>query len=306
MYAANSMTWARVAESNLRILKAAKPLVALDNTAGEIMRPLRAYGDFSASTLEQLSRLPAESDAAARLIGALAFADKELSEIPAVAQMMIPLASEEPGRTEPTRIGRLNLLVVEREELVASTGSGGVLVLDGGDVISLAARAARRVRSISELIVSCNKASSLVGNVPVFKYTDAIVSGMCDVSWLVPRTERQLGDFVEILYYALYEGAGSDHLRYVGPGLLAHEECSFVWSLKHLRNKWLRHDVDHGTERDIAQSRSKLREALAHFGLDHIPTKRAEFRQLHGSIVAEAIDFLEHLLERLQDQTRET
>lgn len=299
-YAHSSMTWAMVAESNLRMLEAVKPPVALSRTASGIMRPLTAYSAFSASILERLSRVPAESDAAAGLARALRRADSELREMPAVARAMVPLATEEPGPSEPRRIGRLNLLVVEREELTAVAGSGGVLILDGGDVVTLAGQLARKARSISSLIVSCNEASSMTGRGPVFKYTDVCVAVMCDLSWLVPRTRNQLGDFVDALFFALYEGAGSDHLRFIETGPLARDECDFVWSLKHLRNKWLRHDPNHGSEKSVAQSKVELSEALAHFGLDHIPTKRAEFRQLHESIVIEAVDFLERLLERLQ------
>ena len=301
-YASSSMTWAKVAESNLKMLSSAKPLVALNHTTNGIMRPLSAYSAFSASTMERLSRLPAESDAAASLVGALSHADKELSEMPAVARAMVPLATEESGGSEPRRIGRLNLLVVEREELAASAGSGGVLVLDGGDVVTLAAQMARKARAISRLIVSCNEASSLTGSGPVFKYTDACVSVMCDMSWLIPRTKNQFADFVDALYFALYEGAGSDHLRYIERGLVTVDECSFIWSLKHLRNKWLRHDPSHGTESGIARSKSQLREALTYFRLDHVPTTRAEFRLLHSSLVAEAVDFLQCLLAGLQSR----
>jgi len=183
--------------------------------------------------------------------------------------------------------------------MLAQAESGNNLMVKGPPVPALGAEASRKARELSQLVVNCNEARTLAGKSPIFQYTDSSVAALCEMPWSIPRAKGQLGEFVDHLYFVLYEGAGWDELRFIGDELLSDEECGFIWDLKHLRNKWLRHDPNHGDSSSITKSKSLLKEALLHFGFDHIPTEAPEFRQLHSALLDGATGFLSRLLIKL-------
>ena len=107
-----------------------------------------------------------------------------------------------------------------------------------------------------------------------------------------------------MMYFVLYEGAGGTSLRYRGSDLLTDSECEFIWRLKHLRNKWLLHDIEHRSQRDYRTSLARRTDALEFFGLSHVPATPVDFRTLHRAILDEAERFLQLLLCRLQKPVR--
>jgi hypothetical protein len=94
-----------------------------------------------------------------------------------------------------------------------------------------------------------------------------------------------------------YEGAGKDKLRFLKDhgGPLALEECDVIWSIKTLRNKWLRHDADHGKESDIDKSWKSLDECFRQLGISGFPRSAADYRLLHRTLLAEMTAFLQRL-----------
>ena len=100
-----------------------------------------------------------------------------------------------------------------------------------------------------------------------------MLEAFVNLPWLIPYDEKSFGKFVDGLYFIAYEGAGKDKLRFLKDygGPLTPEECDVIWSIKTLRNKWLRHDVDHGKESDIDKSWKSLDECFLQLGLSGFP-----------------------------------
>jgi hypothetical protein len=146
------------------------------------------------------------------------------------------------------------------------------------------------VQSIQGLLITCNRAKKINGKDAIFKYTDKFVEAIVTLSRINSGDEHNLGDLVDALYLLIYEGAGKDKLRFLCDfgGPLKSQDCEFVWNLKILRNKWLRHDIEHGNEKSIKRSWKELKKALDFFGLDELPTDRDEFKYLHLNIIYNA------------------
>lgn len=72
-----------------------------------------------------------------------------------------------------------------------------------------------------------------------------------------------------------------------------------IWAIKTFRNKWYRHDPDHGDATSIKKSYRTLRETLQRFGFAHLPGNAGDYRRFHLLLVNELIRFLEKLRDGL-------
>lgn len=70
--------------------------------------------------------------------------------------------------------------------------------------------------------------------------------------------------------------------------------------LKFLRNKWLRHDSDHGKESAIRKTWRDLGETLKAFGFESLPENSYEFNRLHENLIKDLLEFLELLLTKIK------
>jgi len=197
------------------------------------------------------------------------------------------------GSPEPQRklllpeIQREQLLGVETEEEVDAWREESV----GPPAVSAAAR--RVLRRLRE----CNMQARMRSDEDIFKPTNQLLAAFIDLPWLLARDEKSLGDVVDSLYFLLYEAAGKDKLRFRadGGGPLADQECGVVWTIKHLRNSWLRHDIEHGAKGKTRRQYSVLADDLAGLGFERLPSAPGEFQRLHLSLLRQVEEFLEAL-----------
>lgn len=78
---------------------------------------------------------------------------------------------------------------------------------------------------------------------------------------------------------------------------LGDEECRVIWALKHLRNRFLRHDPEHGAPTDIRKAWVELREDFVWLGVPQIPPQtRVEYQHIHQRLLDELEQFLSRLL----------
>ena len=123
-----------------------------------------------------------------------------------------------------------------------------------------------------------------------------------DLPWLSSTDRARFADVVDCLYFIFYEGAGKDNLRFLDKhgGPLTDGDCDLIWCIKHLRNKWSRHDADHGKEKDIQKSWAELAAKFRWLGLAEHPTDARHFQQLHYQLLVLAEDFLACILSKLK------
>ena len=137
--------------------------------------------------------------------------------------------------------------------------------------------------------------------VEIFKPTTRLMTVFSDLPWLSATDRLRFGDVLDCLYFIFYEGAGKDNLRFLDKhgGPLSDADCDLIWCVKHLRNKWSRHDADHGKEKEIQKSWAELAAKFRWLGLAEHPTDTRHFQELHYKLLELAEDFLVRILNKL-------
>jgi hypothetical protein len=263
-----------------------------------LLAPSAAWTTFVRDTEERIEASASEEEQAA-LRGSLLLADDQLLQstgaLEAVLQTPADGDSDDPAYS-------LNVLDVQRDELLTHASSSISLALPELQATSPSAGLARRAIQLASLIVACNESGELHGGDEIFKPTTRMLRTYTTLPWIIVTNEFTLGDFVDCLYWALYEAAGGDSLRFIATGLVSPDDCGAIWHIKDLRNKWLRHDPDHGSESKRKAKWRDLRSTLTDLGLSRLPSTTEEYGLLQRRILAEAMEFLGRLKAAIESQ----
>lgn len=258
-----------------------------------------AYTAFVRHTTECLAADPTP-DIAARLRGSLNLAEQQLLDIADTVSGFIEVPDDE-EKPDDKRV--LNAPFTQQDELLAYDAVEDETDTEAMTIVSLAARTVRRARRVLELVTQCNEAGKTSAyGVEIFKPTTRSMVVFNDLPWLSPTDRSSFADVVDCLYIIFYEGAGKDHLRFLNEygGPLTNADCDLIWCVKHLRNKWSRHDADHGKEKDIQKSWAELAAKFRWLGLAEYPTEARHFQQLHYQLLVSAEKFLARILSKLK------
>lgn len=288
----SAMIWNTNVSTIIQKLSAESLFLSHPLLTEQLMKPYRYWDDFLQATIKNLSQVDTGriSDA---LKGSLIIAQKQIVSSTSQLEAII----EEPeDQDEAYSEVSLNILELQRDELLASstvlTNANYKLLL----ALSPTARFAKQARGVLALVVKCNNQAKLQGKEEIFKPTTKLLESYNNLPWIGVRDEESFGNFVDCLYFMLYEAAGKDHLRFLTEGYLGDGDCTIVWVIKHLRNKYLRHDPDHGKLSDIRKSWQDLSAKLALLGLSHLPASINDYQYLQQRLLQEAERFLKKLL----------
>lgn len=263
-----------------------------------LFRPAEYFTGYARGLTERLSQAESENVRTA-LRGALELAEKQFSDAVSQAESLIQSDSDI-EITEPKPPVTYNLYEEQEKELIHSVGNGSFSRTESVDLRTseLARMAADAVR----LVVLCNQESQSRGGSDIFKPTSAGLEAAVGLPLLIVKGKDELLIFVLHLYRLLYEGAGSDKLRFLKEhgGHLEPGECGVIWALKTLRNKLTTHDPEHGSESEVRKSRSELGIALRSLGRKRWPVREEEFLALQKVILSQTRDLLSLLLTRMQ------
>jgi len=262
-----------------------------------LLEPSRVYTDFVERTVWRLERNESIGNA---LRASLYLAESQLRSFTDILSAIVTVPTDN-DPVFPVRPLRAPFL--QQKELLSASGISDEEEEDEAAILqrSPTARAAEEARVVLSLVVQCNEAAKVSGQSEMFKPTTRLLEAFRDLPWLVPANKRAFADFIDCLYFIFYEGAGKDNLRFLIPhgGVLNEADCNFVWCVKYLRNKWLRHDADHGKELAISKSWEDLSAMFHWLGLQHAPTGGKHFRSLHSRLLKEAEAFLRRILDEL-------
>ncbi len=250
-----------------------------------------AYTDFVKHTTARLDEGLAPN-VLSGLRGSLNLAASQFLGISDCVNTIIATPSDSETLPSPQT---LDVPFAQQEEILSTE-----LVIDEDDITSLeaaspTAQVARQASRVMRLVATCNEAAhvSSIGR-DIFKPTTRMLVAYARLEWIRSTNQLQLGELVDCLYYIFYECAGAVSLRFLTEhgGPLDNAECEFIWNLKTLRNKWLRHDVDHGQPSGISSSWSNLATSFRWLGLEQHPTKSEHFFHIHKKLIEEAEKFL--------------
>ncbi|BAY78571.1 hypothetical protein NIES25_50460 [Nostoc linckia NIES-25] len=262
-----------------------------------LLKPSRVYTDFVEKTHQRLEQSTSEKLDWA-LEASLHLAEDQLLTASETLVNIITVPED-----EELSLHEIDLLlpIVQQDELITIVESCEEEDEEALILLSPAAQASAQVNRIWKLIVQCNEVMQIKEQKEMFKPTTKLIEACTNLHWIIPQNKLSFADFIDCFYFTFYEGAGKDNLRFLisHGGVLEKADCEFIWCIKHLRNKWLRHDADHGKETDIKKSWKDLSEKFKWLGLNHAPINEQHFRLLHRSLLKEAESFLEKILEKL-------
>jgi hypothetical protein len=263
----------------------------------ELLVPFGAYTTFASDT-QRLIEQCADGHRKLALTASVRLAEGQLL---AMSEAVSAIAAVPRGWKVASAEWVLDAPVRQRGDL-QSVPEGADLT-DRQALVKFSPSACRVEKAIAvqQLVIQCMEAAELCGKEPVFKQTVRFLEAFGKVAWLSPTDRLTFGDFVDCLYFMFYEGAGKDNLRYrrAHGGVFDDAELEFVWHLKCLRNKWIRHDVEHGKEGDVRRSWRDLRGTLSAIGVASYPRTAQEYQMMHRALLVEAEGFLTMLLQRL-------
>ncbi len=274
-------------------------LQAKEELSIRLLEPQRIYTEFVAATVERTRK---ESEEAARALRfSLRLAEVQLLTTTEALSSVITVPCDEESPSPPRT---LNLPVIQQEELLALPEIVDENYIEPVIKTIPSAQLHSLSREVLRSVVKCNELSKTKGGEEIFKPTTRLLEVFSDFSWLAATDRQILAEFVDCLYFVFYEGAGADNLRFISThgGPFEDDDCEFIWCVKHLRNKWLRHDPDHGEEADVRKSWLKLGDNFKWLGLKHPPSETAQFRLLQRALLEKANTFVHNLLQKLESK----
>ena len=300
-----SSAWRESMELTLRKFTEIDLVNRNEALAQRLLAPHRNFVAFSQHTAERIEEAESENEVQS-LQASLELADTQLiatsenlSDILAIPDDNI-IVSAEP---------KLILFYEQQQEIVDQVRSeheDPSVLFATTNVAQVAANA----HKVTSLIVKCNRVARTSGKDEIFKPTTKVLEVFSDLPLLLPTTENSFKDFVDYLYFLFYEGAGTDKLRFLqgfgGPFDKSDPICDLIWCIKHLRNKWARHNIERGSEGEIRKNWADLAGQFNRLNLDHYPVAESDFRELHARLLQNCVNFLEKLLQEMIGHGRGT
>lgn len=295
-----TLAWNMASSSLTSRMKDIGLLSQRDMLSARLLEVPNTYADFVRHTTALFDDNPT-LDIAIRLRSSLNLAEYQLLEIADTFNYfsVVPQDNEEP---DGKRI--LNVPFAQQKELLNYEYAGNesdTVALTNASPTAQTEELARRVLT---LIMQCNEAGKTSGiSDDIFKPTTRMMTVYLDLPWLSATDKWRFGDLIDCLYFIFYECAGKDNLRFLeeNGGPLTIADCDLIWCIKHLRNKWLRHDADHGNKKDIQKSWAELSKSFQWLELANYPTEK-DFPKLHYKLLEFAEEFLMCILNRLKLQ----
>lgn len=265
--------------------------------APTFLGPVAAFGRFAEGTVSRIEDSENEEERTALLVS-LDLAEHELDlSIESVEE----IATKPVGRKKRRLRRSHSLLRVQQQELLIAPHLSAVLDFEGIDEVAPSARLFKLAHSIGQKLVDVNRTSRMHGGGDIFTPTNSFIEAVNNFRWIAATNRASFGILLDALYVMVYESAGNQKLRY--SGFLDNETMGIIWTIKHLRNKWLRHDVEHGKESDIRVSYRNLNEALGALGFAGLPRTEEDFRLIHERLLTKVDAFLTILLAAVEQNS---
>ena len=272
-------------------------LAQRQSLAARLFEAPNAYASFVRSTTELIKQAHSPR-IAALLRGSMNLAEVQLVGIADTLSRVLVVPDDTDTPDSPRE---LDAPYVQQDEFLAFEGIDDETDTEALTAVVPSAQVVALSRRVLELVTLCNEANKTSSTgVEIFKPTTRLLAVFNDFPWVLPRNKTGFGDAIDCLYFIFYEGAGKDNLRFLDKhgGPLTEADCDFIWCIKHLRNKWSRHDADHGKEKDIRKSWVELAAKFRWLGLAQHPSKPEHFQLLHRRLLELAVEFVERILSK--------
>jgi hypothetical protein len=149
--------------------------------------------------------------------------------------------------------------------------------------------------AITEQIYKINSICENNGQDQVFKPTSLTMRACAIIPSLIARSETAFFFLIDHLFFLLYEGSGTAN-RLIP--ILSESLLEPLWKVKYLRLA-ARHDIDHGSRREIEKKRSKIRDAYVSLIAKPLPIKQGDWQKAQLQIYVEIDLMLQKIIEEI-------
>ena len=164
---------------------------------------------------------------------------------------------------------------------------------------SLPARISFLGYSITEQIYKINSICENNGQAQVFKPTSRTMRACATISSLIARHETDFYSLIDHLFFLLYEGSGTAN-RLIP--ILNESFLEPLWKVKHLRLA-ARHDIDHGSSREIEKKRAKIRDTYFSLIAQPLPIKQKDWQKAQLQIYIEIDLMLQNIIREIMKKS---
>jgi len=151
--------------------------------------------------------------------------------------------------------------------------------------------------AITEQIYKINSICEKNGQDPVFKPTSQTMRACAIIPSLIARNETEFNLLIDYLFFLLYEGSGTAKRL---TSITNKSLLDPLWKVKHLRLA-ARHDIDHGSKREIEKKRAKIRDTYVSLIARPFPIKQGDWQKSQLQIYVEIDLMLQKVIQDIME-----
>ena len=190
---------------------------------------------------------------------------------------------------------RVNVIALLPEELKREKEKKEDISPEEALVKSPAYRMSEQGKRIIDKVVAINRICERKGRDKLFKYTGATMKAAAAIGGTVCQTEETFGGIIDDLYEVFYENL--EHIKEVVTDEVVRRENVYqcIFHVKNMRTD-LRHDYEHGKEKDIRNKDMAIGESYKHYAGKPVLITSSDYLTTQDKLYDEFDLFADHLL----------
>lgn len=190
---------------------------------------------------------------------------------------------------------RLNVIALLPEELKREKEKKVDATPEEALVKSPAYRISEKGKRLIDKVVAINKICERKGRERLFKYTGATMRAAAAIGGTICQTEETFGGIIDDFYEVFYENI--EHIKAIVTDEVVRNEDVYqcIFRVKHMRTD-LRHDYDHGKEKDIRNKDMAIGDSYMHYAGKPVLITSSDYLTTQDKLYDEFDVLADHLL----------
>lgn len=190
---------------------------------------------------------------------------------------------------------RINVIALLPEELKREKEKKVDVTPEEALVKSPAYRISEKGKRLIDKVVAINKICERKGRERLFKYTGATMRAAAAIGGTICQTEETFGGIIDDFYEVFYENI--EHIKAIVTDEVVRNEDVYqcIFRVKHMRTD-LRHDYDHGKEKDIRNKDMAIGDSYMHYAGKPVLITSSDYLTTQDKLYDEFDVLADHLL----------
>jgi len=190
---------------------------------------------------------------------------------------------------------RINVIALLPEELKREKEKKVDVTPEEALVKSPAYRISEKGKRLIDKVVAINKICERKGRERLFKYTGATMRAAAAIGGTICQTEETFGGIIDDFYEVFYENI--EHIKAIVTDEVVRNEDVYqcIFRVKHMRTD-LRHDYDHGKEKDIRNKDMAIGVSYMHYAGKPVLITSSDYLTTQDKLYDEFDVLADHLL----------